>query len=41
MRDVMVRVSDQARAINIGSGFLSDYVLQIDQTSRAVAVCPG
>lgn len=38
--DAPVMVSDLAPWLNIGAGFLKDYVLAFDQRSRLVALCP-
>lgn len=38
---VDIMVSDGADANNLGSGFLQDYVLQIDLRTAHAAICPG
>lgn len=38
--EVPVMVSDRAPRLNIGAGFLKDYVLAFDQRSQLVALCP-
>lgn len=38
--DIPVMVSDRAPRLNIGAGFLKDYVLAFDQRSQLVALCP-
>ncbi len=40
VKDVPAMVSDLAPWLNIGAGFLKDYVLALDQRSRLVALCP-
>jgi hypothetical protein len=39
--DVPAMVSDRAPRVNIGAGFLKDYVLAFDQRSGLVALCPS
>jgi len=38
---VPAMVSDRAPRLNIGAGFLKDYVLAFDQRSQLVALCPS
>lgn len=38
--DIPAMVSDRAPRLNIGAGFLKDYVLAFDQRSQLVALCP-
>ncbi|MGH9176912.1 MAG: hypothetical protein ACRD1H_21260, partial [Vicinamibacterales bacterium] len=38
---VPAMVSDLAPWLNIGAGFLADYLLAFDQRSRLVALCPS
>lgn len=37
---ISVMVSDRAPFLNIGAGFLKDYVVALDQRSQLVALCP-
>ncbi len=39
--DVSVRVSDRFPELMVGSHFLQDYIILIDQRSRQVAICNG
>ena len=40
LRDVEVRISDRYPELLVGAGALQDFVVLIDQRSKAVAVCP-